>query len=350
MIRVALVNDLQLAIRSLRHALAGAANIEIAWTAADGRQAVERCREDRPDVVLMDMVMPHMDGATATRRIMRECPCPILVTTVSITDNIDQVYEALGGGAIDAVQTPHFSRQGKLEGAAELVAKIRQILRIADVSVPHTAPPTMVASAPAPRARLLPLVAIGSSTGGPLALKTLLCGLPNAGRYGIVIVQHLGAVFVPGLARWLTSETGHAVTAALPGTQPQAGGIYLARTSDHLVLDQSGRFQYVREPLDAVIRPSVDVLFNALVDKPVQAGVAVLLTGMGSDGADGLGRLRAAGWLTIAQDQDTSVVWGMPGKAVQQEAACLVLPITEIAGAVHGAMARHGHAAMHDQN
>lgn len=327
--RVAIVNDLKLAVEVLRQSVLRIPGAEVAWIAEDGRQAIERCAEDRPDVVLMDMQMPVMDGAIATREIMRRTPCPIIVVTASIQANLDRVYDALGAGALDVTTTPTFGPGGSIDGLDSLARKIdhvRQLEHGHAVRLPQ-------ASRAAPSGR--GIIAIGASTGGPQALAAVLprgMELPAP----VVIVQHIDRAFAPGLAEWLARETGHAVTIAQDGQAPTVGMVHVACSDDHLVLE-GGRFAHRAEPRTLAHRPSVDVFFESLVGQP--RGVAVLLTGMGRDGAEGLRALRRAGWHTIAQDQATSVVWGMPGAAVALGAAVEVLPINRIAQAIEIACA-----------
>jgi chemotaxis response regulator CheB len=152
--------------------------------------------------------------------------------------------------------------------------------------------------------------------------------------FSVIVVQHLDKLFVSGLAQWLSRETGLHVQSAQAGQLPAAGIVHVACTADHLILDSQGRLTYVREPTDCVHRPSVDVFFGSLLRAPVAAGAAVLLTGMGQDGAAGLKALRDAGWETLAQNEATSVVWGMPGAAVRAEAVSRVLPIDAIGAAI----------------
>jgi two-component system response regulator WspF len=186
-----------------------------------------------------------------------------------------------------------------------------------------------------------PLLAIGASTGGPQALVEILKRMTRPLTYAVVIVQHVDPAFAPGLASWLSSETGLPVSAVDPGQTPRAGHVAVACTGDHLVLDVRGHFQYVAEPAGYAYRPSVDVLFESLRVAPLKPGVAVLLTGMGRDGAAGLRSLRQTGWHTIAQDEATSVIWGMPGAAVALDAADAVLPIQDIGAAVSRRLTRN---------
>lgn len=332
--RIGIVNDLRLAVESLRRAVATVPGATVAWVAVDGAEAVAMCAHDLPDVVLMDMIMPVMDGVEATRRIMRQTPCPILVVTATVEGNASRVFEALGAGALDAVATPGLAPDGTLVNAEPLARKIRAIGVIAGVD---PAPPRSASAPPAASEtsrRIGPFIAIGVSTGGPQALATLLRDLPRPVPCATVIVQHIDTAFAPGLAEWLAAETRHRVDAARPGDTLAPDRVLIAATGDHIVLDASGHLTYTAEPRDLVYRPSVDVFFDSLLRAHAAPGVAVLLTGMGRDGASGLARLRSARWHTIAQDKATSVVWGMPGAAVQIGAAVQTLPIHEIGGAI----------------
>lgn len=329
MIRIAIVNDVRMAVEVLRRVILSLPNSEVAWVAENGQEAVDKCRADTPDLVLMDLIMPVMNGVEATRRIMQQSPCPILVVTATVAGNSDPVFESLGHGALDAVNTPVLGRDGAIAGADELVRKIRTIARLqsgkaAGLEVAATARP-----AP-PAASAVRMLAIGASTGGPQALAQVLGGLSTLGEYAAVVVQHLDEQFVPGLVEWLARETKKPVRAVASGERPQSGSVYVACTRDHLVLSATGRFQYVREPADLVYRPSVDVFFSSLLRAPVPPGIALLLTGMGRDGAAGMKALHGAGWRTIAQDQASSIVWGMPGAAVRLNAADRILPLNEI--------------------
>jgi two-component system response regulator WspF len=339
--RIALVNDLQLALESLRRAVATIPGATVAWIAKDGAEAVAKCAADVPDVILMDMIMPVMDGVEATRRIMRASPCPILVVTATVEGNAGKVFEALGAGAMDAVATPGLSADGGVVNAEPLARKVRAIALLSGVGerqafhVPAQPAPRPAGGHPA-------LVAIGASTGGPQALATVLRVLPRPAPWPIIIVQHIDATFATGLSEWLSKETGHRVVAAATGDLPTPGLVLLACSDDHLILDPSGRVRYTEEPRELVYRPSVDVFFRSLLPAGVQPGVAVLLTGMGRDGAEGMVSLRTGGWLTIAQDKATSVVWGMPGAAVQLSAAMEVLPIESIGAALVASMKTRG--------
>ncbi len=334
--RVAIVNDLRMAVEVLRRVVVSMPDAQVAWVAEDGQQAVERCRQDRPDLILMDMIMPVMNGAEATRRIMADCPCPILVTTANVKTNISYVYEALGCGAVDAVNTPTLGTGGSLDGAAELIRKMRQVLSLQQAERPS--PSLVPRRAATVRAAAPPLVAVGASTGGPQVLRTLLGSLSGDRSYALVIVQHLDEIFVPGLVRWLAQDTRLPVTTIETGQRPLAGSVLVACTSDHLILDDNACLRYVQEPAASVHRPSVDVFFNSLLAAPIEPAVAVLLTGMGQDGAQGLYDLRQRGWETIAQDQSSSVVWGMPGAAARMGAASQILPAAAIGAAIERAV------------
>ena len=332
MIRIAIVNDVRMAAETLRRIVASLADVEVAWIAENGLESVEKCREDRPDLVLMDLIMPVMNGVEATRRIMQATPCPILVVTATVSGNRNEVFEALGHGALDAVNTPVLGRDGDISGAEDLLRKIRNLVLLRQGKAPGLKVAEPAATAPSGWAYqdTVPILAIGASTGGPQALASVLRGLGGTLNYSVVIVQHLDQFFVPGLVEWLARETKRSLQQIEAGQRPQIGMIHVACTADHLVLASPGVFQYVREPTELVYRPSVDVFFDSLLKAQVRPGVALLLTGMGRDGAAGMRALRHGGWKTIAQDQATSVVWGMPGAAVQLQAADRVLPLDRI--------------------
>jgi len=341
--RVAIVNDLALAREVLRRLVTSVPGYSVAWTAADGAEAVRRAAADRPDAILMDLVMPVLDGAEATRRIMAESPCPILLVTSSVSCNFNKVYEAMGHGGLDAVNTPTFGPDGKVRDGEGLLARLRKIEQAHQQGsgVCHVELPSGPVGSGSAAGSQPPLVALGASTGGPEALARVLGALPENLPAAVVVAQHIAAEFAPSLATWLQGRTRLRVRLAAPGDCPAAGEVRVAATDDHLVVDGGGRLAYTAEPATCPYRPSVDALFLSLVAHWPRPGVAVLLTGMGADGARGLGRLREAGWLTLAQDQATCVVYGMPQAAARLGAASRVLPLAEIAGAIVTQLGRH---------
>jgi two-component system response regulator WspF len=334
-VRIAIVNDLGLAREVLRRLVLSVPGHAVAWAAADGEEAVRKAAQDRPDVILMDLVMPVLDGAEATRRIMAQGPCPILLVTSSVTGNFNLVYRAMGHGAVDAVNTPTLGPDGTVRDGEALLARLAKLTRAQQAGGPAPvarAGPPPVSTAPA--TPLPPVVALGASTGGPAALAAIVKALPAGFPAGVVVVQHIGSDFAPSLANWLAAQTALPVRLARAGDEVQPGAVVLAGSEDHLVLRPDRRWAYTPEPAECPYRPSVDVCFHSLAAAWPRPGVAVLLTGMGSDGAQGLLRLRQLGWHTITQDKATSVVYGMPRAAADLGAACQVLPLDKIPEAI----------------
>jgi len=323
--RIAIVNDVAMAVEVLRRVVTAGGH-EIAWIALDGAEAVDKCAADTPDLVLMDLIMPVMDGVKATAAIMKRCPCAILVVTATVSGNAAKVFDAMGYGALDATGTPVLGPGGSLAGAEPLLEKIATIGRLLGKAGVR---PRAASGPVAPR-----LVAIGASTGGPKALAQVLSALPRRSDYSVVVVQHVDLQFAPGLTEWLSGYSELRVAIAQEGMPVEPGTAFVAATNDHLVLGEDRAFHYTIDPRGLVYRPSVDVFFASVRDYWRDPGVAVLLTGMGRDGAAGLLDLRAAGWHTIAQDQRTSVVYGMPRAAAEIGAAVRVLPLDEIGPAI----------------
>ena len=330
--RIAIVNDMATATEALRRFIRSVPGYELAWTAGNGSEAVERCRVDLPDLILMDLLMPVMDGAEATRRIMTSTPCAILVVTAAVSANSAKVFEALGSGALDAVQTPQLGGDGGTAGAAALKFKIDGIGRRVgeDRGSGHPVQTVLPEVPPVPAAND-GLVAIGASAGGPAAVATILSGLPRNFPAAVVIIQHMDAQFVPLMADWLNQTSALPVRIIRQGDRPEAGVALIAGTNDHLVLLSSYSFGYTPEPRACHFRPCIDVFFDSVVRHWRGKKAGVVLTGMGRDGARGLQAMRNAGSLTIAQDAATSTVYGMPKAAVEQDPRAIVLPIDEIA-------------------
>ncbi|WP_028212769.1 chemotaxis response regulator protein-glutamate methylesterase [Paraburkholderia mimosarum] len=325
--KIGIANDMPLAVETLRQAIATRPGHRVLWVAANGEEAVQFCAAQVPDVVLMDLVMPKLDGVEATRQIMARSPCPILIVTTSVGANAWRVYEAMGAGALDAVDTPTLAGSDARRTMDLLLAKIEQIGRFSGA---------LDAAARTPAVRLpggpsAPIVAIGASAGGPSALAAVLGGLPANFGAGVVIVQHVDRSFAEGMAAWLDGQTPLAVRIAREGERPAPGCALLAATNDHLRITATGALTYTREPADTPYRPSVDTFFHSLVEHWAGDAIGVLLTGMGRDGAIGLKAMRAKGWHTIAQDEATSAVYGMPKAAAALGAARAILPLSAIA-------------------
>jgi chemotaxis response regulator CheB len=320
-----------MAIEAVRRVVQSAPGHQVAWVARDGAEAVELCAEDRPDLILMDLVMPKMDGVEATRRIMATTPCAIVVVTASVADNTSRVFEAMGAGALDAVNTPVLEHSSGPEGANALLAKIetiRKLIGAGDGKKPFNRLPGVAISGKQPRECL---VAIGASAGGPAALAKILSVLPSNFPAPVIIVQHVDVQFAQGLADWLGQQSSLKVRLAQPGDRPTAGTALLAGQESHLVFSSASRLGYTLEPADCSYKPSVDVFFKSISKFWKTDVVGVLLTGMGRDGADGLRTLHDQGYHTIAQDAASSAVYGMPKAAAELQAATEILALDKIA-------------------
>jgi len=334
--KIAIANDVAMAAEALRRVVASTAEHQVLWIARTGAEAVRMCADNRPDLILMDLNMPELDGVEATRQIMEQSPCAILVVTGRPQDNVNQVFRALGAGALDVTATPVL--QGKPGGDAELLAKIRTMDKLirhsggSQAMMPRSAANGNGNGAEGQEAvvRVTSLLAIGASTGGPMAVSKMLAGWKPPRGCAVVVVQHIDQHFADNFARWLGEQLEMPVRAIEEGDELVAGTVLIAKSNDHLTLDQNYRLRYDANPKDYAYRPSVDVFFHCVAQHWKGEAVGVLLTGMGRDGAEGLLAMRRAGHSTIAQDQASSAVYGMPRAAAELDAAQMILPLAKI--------------------
>lgn len=316
------------AVATIRAALDAQRQVEITWVAVDRFEAIRHCEADSPDLLLLALDLPPRDGVVAAHRIMAESPCAILVLSDGSSRSLPRLYDAMIGGALDVVSgsLTEGDRSLAIESLLQKITVVGRLtgqsdlLRRAGDPVPHASPDR--------------LVALGASTGGPQALANILSGLSRDLPAAVVIAQHMDPGIAPSFADWLMRSTGFPVRIATSGDRPVVGEALLAATDAHLVLTANGMLRYQTEPTDIPYCPSVDVFFHSLAVHGPARSVAVLLTGMGQDGAQGLEALRRACWFTVAQDRGTSVVYGMPRAAAETGAAQKVLPLDRIAGAI----------------
>ncbi|WP_026104452.1 chemotaxis response regulator protein-glutamate methylesterase [Anabaena sp. PCC 7108] len=326
--KIAIVNDTVIALNTLRRIVQAVPYYQVIWTAQNGAEAVTKCQQNPPDLILMDLLMPVIDGVAATQQIMKYSPCAILIVTRSTKDNISQVYAAMGYGALDVVDTPVIYTEKYADMTDKLLGKIARIAKLIKKSSTSS---KIKSESQNQLSTSLELVAIGSSTGGPKALAAILSELPTNFNAAIAIVQHVDGHFSGGFADWLNQQTPLPVRLAVPGDRLQKGRILVAGTNDHLCLKPDLTLAYTKNPLDYPYRPSVDVFFKSLAQHWKSKGTAILLTGMGKDGAEGLNALKLQGWHTIAQNQKSCIVYGMPKAAVELNAAVQVLSLESIA-------------------
>jgi two-component system response regulator WspF len=328
--KIAVVCDQPTMTECLRGAVTQSPEHAVIWTAVDGTNAVERCRADLPDLVLVVVRTSGVNGADVTRRIMTAIPCAILLVTVDEVVSHGRVFEAMGHGAMDAIELPSLSTSTPNDSTPLLLRKISMIGR--HVRLKNSAAKGVMSTTPASNSsRCSCLVAIGASAGGPAALALILAGLPKDFPAAIVIVQHVDEQFTLGMTEWLSTQSGLPVRVARDGDRLVAGAVLMAGTSDHLVLKGTDSLTYTRDPVNHVYRPSVDVFFESVSRRWRGEAVGVLLTGMGKDGAAGLRELRDRGHHTIAQDEASSAVYGMPKAAAAIDAAIDILPVRQIA-------------------
>ncbi len=343
-IRVLVVED-SVTVRSyLCEILAADSGIEVVGEAGDGKRAIELCRQLRPDVITMDMMLPLMSGLGATEYIMAHTPTPILVVSSSVNrGELFKTYEALAAGALDVLEKPNgdesdASWEGKFVATVKLVSRIRVIThlrgRLHAGSRDPDRPPDMAIGEVAPR-RACQVVALGASTGGPGAIVEVLRSLPPDFAVPIVLVLHINEPFGAAFADWLDGQSSLRAAYAREGESVAAasGRVAMAPSGHHLTV-REGRFHLTLDAERHSCRPSVDVLFESVARDCGATSAACLLTGMGRDGAAGLLEIRQAGGFTIAQDEKTSVVYGMPREAVLLGAAERVLPLDEIGPAL----------------
>jgi len=347
MIRVMVVDDSPLVRKIAGDILRTDPAIEVVATAATAEFALHKLERDRPDVITMDMQMPGMGGLAAIRQIMAQRPTPIIVLSAHARQGAELTLQALEAGAADFMLKPAASLSGGLDAVArELVEKVKAASGIhlapscAD-SEPRRArqepPPTTVARADgregsAPRGAA-ELVAIGTSTGGPVALKAVLGGLPGDFPLPIVVVQHMPPVFTRAFAERLNATCALRVKEAEEGDALLPGRVLIAPGDRHLIVlrSPSRAALHQREPVCGH-RPSVDVLMHSVAREFGDRAIGVIMTGMGKDGADGIRALHRSGGTILAQDRESSVIYGMNREVIQNGDADAILGVERIAG------------------
>jgi len=338
-VRVLVVEDSLTVRRRLREVLDADSEIEVVGEAGDGRHAIELCAALRPDVITLDMMLPVMSGLAATEYIMAYCPTPILIVSASTNrGELFKTYEALAAGALDVMEKPLGGDgdpgwERRLVSTVKLLARVRTITHLRGrTGVPGSARVPVEGEPHAGQSQRFRLVALGASTGGPGAIRQILLDLPRGFPLPILAVLHIGEPFGTAFAEWLDGQTPHRVRFAREGEAP-GPGLWLAPPGRHLVL-RGGATHFSDAPERYSCRPSADELFESVAREVGDAALACLLTGMGRDGASGLLQIRNAGGATIAQDEESCVVYGMPREAVLIGAAERVLPLRAIGAAL----------------
>lgn len=345
--RVLVAEDSGVTREYLTYLLEQDPEIKVVGVASDGRQAVQQAERLRPDVILMDVYMPGMNGFAATRRIMERFAIPIVLMSAGFNhDEVHMTFEALRAGALTMVEKPvsmddprHQESVRQLIQTLKLMGEVKVVTRRpahpsvqaplrpeSPVPTPGPAPAEAKRSVAAIRA-----VAVGASTGGPAVLAEILSRLPDRLPVPILVVQHIAADFANGLVDWLQQSTPLTITLARAGAPLRPATVYVAPPGHQMGVSARGQVELDRGTDSSGFCPSADHLFHSLAKTYGRCAAGVLLTGMGQDGAEGLLAIQQAGGVTIVQDAESCVVYGMPGAAIRIGAAQHVLPPTDIA-------------------
>lgn len=359
-LRIALVDDSALARRLVRSILEREVDLIVSWEAADGREALDRLADERSgsttDVLLLDLYMPGLDGLATLDELARRGGGPrVVMLSAATRRGARETLEALARGAVDYVCKPAADPAARAQFERELVSKLRAIGHCRKPSTwlpeatalgrPRMRAPDAARDTPARQLPAKPeamaevrqrptLVGIAASTGGPQALGVVLQGLERPFPLPILITQHMPPGFTAALADHLARTTGHPCTEARSGDIVEPGHVYVAPGDRHLVVARACplTLRLDDSPPRHFCRPAADPMFESMAESVGGGAIAVVLTGMGRDGAEGAARIAACGGIVVAQDEATSVVWGMPGATVRAGAATRILPLNEIAG------------------
>jgi two-component system chemotaxis response regulator CheB len=332
MIRVLIAEDSPTTADLLIDVIESEGDMRVVGAARNGSEAIALVKQLLPDVVVMDIHMPELDGFEATRRIMVESPTPIVIVSATVDVRETKIsMQALRMGALTVMQKPapgggEFDQVvARFNATVRAMAGVRVVRRWSDKPQFEQLSRKVVPAAP------VRVVAIATSTGGPAALHRVFSDLPANFPAPIVVVQHIAPGFITGLANWLGETSRLAIKVAEHGELPKPGNVYLAPDDRHLCVSQQGTIEISKAPAVDGFRPSASVLFRSIAKNYGQSAVAVIMTGMGEDGLEGLRDVRKAGGRIIAQDEASSVVFGMPGVVVTAGLADLTLPLHRIA-------------------
>lgn len=340
MIKVLVVEDSAVARELITHILSSDPEISVIGTAANGAEALEFVSRQKPDIITMDIIMPKMDGFEATRRIMETDPLPIVIVSASLVkEEVEKTWRAVEAGAVAVLEKPAYSDLVNKSGdAAGLVQTVKLMSQVKVVRRWKRTPLTQPAAPGPAREKIVPrrprqvkVVVMGASTGGPQTLHQILSRLPADYPAPILLVQHITPGFTAGFVDWLDRSCALRVRIAVHGERAVPGTVYVAPDGLQMKIDKVGGIAAVKDDPENGLRPAVSYLFRSAAGAFGDKAVGVLLTGMGRDGAAELKLMRDCGAITIAQDKESCIVFGMPGEALKLEAAEYSLSPDQIA-------------------
>lgn len=345
MIRVLIIDDSTFVRQALTRMLASDPGIEVVGSAADGNEGHRKACALRPDVITLDVKMPKMDGLEALRRIMKDCPAPVLLLSSHTTEGADVTLRGLEIGAVDFVDKSSVKgHMNLLELAEELKAKVRALASVPKERVALLQPrpwPMPPARLPARVSHGAEVVVIGTSTGGPPALQAIIPRLPEGFRSAVLVVQHMPVGFTRSLAERLDSRSVLNVREAEDGEIVTAGSVLVAPAGRHMKVRRRGKETHVwldDEPRSSLHRPSIDVLMASVARVYGARVLGIVLTGMGSDGVLGLRAIREAGGRALAESEETSIIYGMPKAAVEAGVVDASIPLGRMADEILAAV------------
>jgi two-component system chemotaxis response regulator CheB len=336
MIQVLIAEDSKVARDLLSHIINSQPDMQVVGTASHGAEAIAAVEKLKPDLIVMDVNMPVLDGFEATRRIMERTPTPIVIVSGSLDPHeVTNTFRALDVGALSFLEKPvstHHPRYAEL--VKNFVQSVRLMSEVKVVRRRRLGPRPVSSAFPVEEKPCMPqigMVAIGASTGGPQVIQTILAGLDPDFTAPVLMVQHISPGFIQGFVDWLAKTTHCAIHLAVDNEKPLPGHVYVAPDGVHLGVTSSGRLKLSQDPPEKGLRPSVSYLFRSVGAAFGSSAIGVLLSGMGQDGAAELKQLYDKGAVTLVQDAATAVIFGMPGEAVRLGAARYILPPEEIA-------------------
>lgn len=328
MIKIALAHESYLLLDTLVRLLSQQSTYHIIWIAENWEEVLIKLQTQSPDLLILDICLPKLGDLVELRKIIPTYRCNVLISTMDIELNAPKVFQAMGLGAVDVVSLKEEVLKNDAQKQQEFLSKVHRILQLQTQHSYEKVKRQEILSDDQMSATQL--VAIGASTGGPLALSEVISSFPEDSKCSIVVIQHIDELFIPGLISWLNNYSNLPVVIAQSGVKPESGMVYVAGKNEHLVINAEQRFEYIKSKKDYAYAPSIDVFFESLSDEWPFPFAAVLLTGMGSDGAKGLKKLHEKKWFTIVQNKESCVIYGMPKAAIAMGNVHEILSLNEI--------------------